>query len=216
MSEKMMPRVSAAEKERSHNRIIEEASRLLRSGGLETTSVSDVMNSAGLTHGGFYRHFKSKDELVGAAFHFATQDVTRALRVAETQTERLKALDDYINTYLSVEHVNDLSNGCPLAALSGEAARTDGAVRQSASEALKTTTQLIANAIGGNKPAAMSKANTAACLLVGTISLARIAASENDRDQLLKDAKNAVGVVLGHVLSMDGEQQTKRSDASSS
>lgn len=211
-----MPRVSAAEKERSHNRIIEEASRLLRSGGLETTSVSDVMNSAGLTHGGFYRHFKSKDELVGAAFHFATQDVTRALRVAETQTERLKALDDYINTYLSVEHVNDLSNGCPLAALSGEAARTDGAVRQSASEALKTTTQLIANAIGGNKPAAMSKANTAACLLVGTISLARIAASENDRDQLLKDAKNAVGVVLGHVLSMDGEQQTKRSDASSS
>lgn len=200
-----MPRVSAAEKERSHNRIIEEASRLLRSGGLETTSVSDVMNSAGLTHGGFYRHFNSKDELVGAAFHFATQDVTRAMRVAETQTERLKALDDYINTYLSVEHVNDLSNGCPLAALSGEAARTAGAARQSASEALETTTQLIARAIGGDEPAAISKANTAACLLVGTISLARVAASEEDRDQLLRDAKMAIGVVLGRVPLKDSE-----------
>ena len=207
-----MPRVSAAEKERSHNRIIEEASRLLRSGGLETTSVSDVMNSAGLTHGGFYRHFKSKDELVGAAFHFATQDVTRAMRVAETQTERLKALDDYINTYLSVEHVKDLSNGCPLAALSGEAARTDGAARQSASEALETTTQLIARAIGGDKPAAMSKANTAACLLVGTISLARIAASDDARDQLLTDAKKAIGVVLGHVLSMAAEEPTNKAN----
>ncbi|WP_306261204.1 TetR/AcrR family transcriptional regulator [Pararhizobium sp. IMCC21322] len=192
-----MPRVSAAEKERSHNRIIEEASRLLRSGGLETTSVSDVMNSAGLTHGGFYRHFKSKDELVGAAFHFATQDVTRAMRAAETQAERLKALDNYISTYLSVEHVDDLSNGCPLAALSGEAARTDGAARQSASEALKTTTQLIANAIGGAESVAMSKANTIACLLVGTISLARIAVSNADRDQLLKDAKEAIGGLLG-------------------
>ena len=206
-----MPRVSAAEKERSHNRIIDEASRLLRSGELETTSVSDVMNSAGQTHGGFYRHFKSKDALVGAAFHFATQDVTRALRVAETQAERLKALDDYINTYLSVEHVNDLSNGCPLAALSGEAARTDGAARQSAGEALETTTQLIARAIGGEKPAAMSKANTIACLLVGTISLARVAASEDNRDQLLKDAKNAVGVVLDHAQSMGGEEPANKS-----
>lgn len=207
-----MPRVSAAEKERSHNRIIEEASRLLRSGGLETTSVSDVMNSAGLTHGGFYRHFKSKDELVGAAFHFATQGVTRALRVSETPSERLKALDDYINTYLSVEHVNDLSNGCPLAALSGEAARTDGAARQSASEALETTTQLIARAIGGDEPAAMSKANTAACLLVGTISLARVAASDDARDQLLKGAKEAIGVVLGHVLSMSEDEPANKSN----
>lgn len=205
-----MPRVSAAEKERSHNRIIEKASRLLRSGGLETTSVSDVMNSAGLTHGGFYRHFKSKEELVGAAFHFATQDVTRTMRVAETQAERLKALDDYINTYLSVEHVNDLSNGCPLAALSGEAARTDGAARNSASEALKTTTQLIANAIGGNRPTAMSKANTTACLLVGTISLARIAASEDDRDHLLEGAKEAIGVVLGHAQSMDRDEPASK------
>lgn len=194
-----MPRVSAAEKERSHNRIIEEASHLLRSGGLETTSVSDVMNSAGLTHGGFYRHFKSKDELVGAAFRFATQEVTRALREAETQLERIKALDDYIDTYLSVAHVDDLSNGCPLAALSGEAAREEGAARQSAGEALRTTTQLIARAIGGDEAAAMRKANATACLLVGTISLARIATSNEESAQLLEGTKATIKTLLSDV-----------------
>lgn len=191
-----MPRVSAAEKERSHNRIIKEASHLLRSGGLETTSVSDVMNSAGLTHGGFYRHFKSKDELVGAAFRFATQEVTRTLREAKTQLERIKALDDYIDTYLSVAHVDDLSNGCPLAALSGEAAREEGAARQSAGEALRTTTQLIARAIGGGEAAAMRKANAVACLLVGTISLARIATSIEESAQLLEGTKAAIKTLL--------------------
>ena len=115
-----MPRMSEAEKRKSHDRILDAASRLFRERGIEATSVSDVMKAAGLTHGGFYRHFGSKEELVGAAFRAAVEEVQSELRAARQR---------YLALYLSTEHLCDRAHGCPLAALGAEVARLDGDVR---------------------------------------------------------------------------------------
>ncbi|MBT8476236.1 MAG: TetR/AcrR family transcriptional regulator, partial [Alphaproteobacteria bacterium] len=77
-----MPRMSAQEKQKSHERILKAASRLFRERGIETTSVADVMKAAGLTHGGFYRHFASKDALVAAAFRHAVDEVLSVVEAA--------------------------------------------------------------------------------------------------------------------------------------
>ena len=82
-----MPRMSEAEKRKSHRRILDAASRLMREKGIGSTSVSDVMKAARLTHGGFYRHFSSKDELVAAAFQHAVDDVVKGIEAARSETE---------------------------------------------------------------------------------------------------------------------------------
>jgi AcrR family transcriptional regulator len=72
-----MPRVSNEEKQRNHNKIVDAAARLFRENGIEMTSVADVMKAAGLTHGGFYRHFGSKEDLISAALDRAVDDVLK-------------------------------------------------------------------------------------------------------------------------------------------
>ena len=71
-----MPRMSEAEKQKSHRRILDAAARLFRERGIEATSVADVMKAAGMTHGGFYRHFDSKEDLVSAPSNSDTTSST--------------------------------------------------------------------------------------------------------------------------------------------
>ena len=83
-----MPRMSEAEKQRSHSRIVDAAARLFRKRGIEATSVADVMKAAGMTHGGFYRHFASKADLVAAAFQHAVDDVVAKVEQADSPAGR--------------------------------------------------------------------------------------------------------------------------------
>ena len=116
-------RVSREEMERSHERIVQEASRLFRSNGIENTSVADVMKAAGLTHGGFYRHFESKEALVCAAIQSAFSQLKNLTDRNLHEKEAGKAIALYHRFYLSDRHLSQPGEACPVAILAGEVAR---------------------------------------------------------------------------------------------
>ena len=109
-------RVSREKAAENRVRIVETASRLFREGGFEGVSVDAIMNAAGLTHGGFYGHFGSKDEL-------AAEAVARALERSVEKQSRHTNLSDLVLEYLSERHCADRANGCAIAALGADIAR---------------------------------------------------------------------------------------------
>ena len=184
-----MPRMSEAEKQKSHNKILEAAARMLRAEGTDATSVSDVMQAAGLTHGGFYRHFKSKGELVSAAFRKAVDDVLTEMEQAPDETEKTRARRDYIDTYLSKCHVDNRGAGCPLAALANDLSRGDEAARRDGLAAVeRVSTLLKAGDAAGQGTALLA-------LMVGTVTLARLADREQAAEAILKAGRTGVDLL---------------------
>lgn len=189
-----MPRMSEAEKQRSHARILEAAAELLREKGIDATSVGEVMQAAGMTHGGFYRHFDSKTALVVAAFEHAVTTVVSDLEAADSDAVRDKARDAYIDQYLSAQHVKNRGSGCPLAALAGELARETGPARQAASE----TVTRMAGLLNREETDANRQGKAIMAFLLGTVVLARISENEDDRSALLEAGTTGVQLLLEH------------------
>ena len=183
-----MPRMSEAEKRRSHNRILDAAAQLFRERGVEATSVADVMKAAGMTHGGFYRHFESKEDLIATAFRHAIDDVVFDMEREETSEGREKERKDYIAKYLSQAHVQDSRNGCPLAAMGTELARTKGAPRHAGAQA----SARMATLLRGTLETRSDQGLAAMALLMGTITLARLTETEEDADQALEAGRTAI------------------------
>jgi TetR/AcrR family transcriptional regulator, transcriptional repressor for nem operon len=107
-------------KERTRARVLAEAAAAIRSKGAERVGVAEVMAGAGLTHGGFYAHFKSKDELITEAVTYMFGAAyARFLQHTEGR-EPAEALANYIDAYLAMSHRLDQAHGCPIAALAGD------------------------------------------------------------------------------------------------
>lgn len=117
-------------KEISHDRIVEAASRAIRRAGYQGVGVADIMKEAGLTHGGFYAHFESRDALLVEAVQRAGRDNAAALseRVAQRRAEGETPLAALVNAYLSEQQLGNLERGCVVAALASEMTRQDEAV----------------------------------------------------------------------------------------
>src|ERR1700716_4286392 len=115
-------RVSRQQAAENRQRIVEAGARLFRDGGFDGVGVDAIMKEAGLTHGGFYGHFASKDDL-------AAEAVTLALQQGTEWLSRSSDLDDFVADYLSERHRADLANGCALAALGGDMERQGESVR---------------------------------------------------------------------------------------
>lgn len=179
-----MPRMSEAEKQKSHERIIDAAARLFRENGISATSVSDVMQAAGLTQGGFYRHFASKEDLVAAAFERSADEL---LYRAEGRTAGEKR-EDYIAKYLSTGHVADPGQGCPFAANGSEVTRLRDCVRSEASDAIKRISAML----NSTKDKTADDGVATLALLVGTITLARLAQSDAEATQIVEAGKVAI------------------------
>lgn len=162
-------RVSQAEKDRSHARIVASASRLLRERGLEGASVSDVMKDAGLTHGGFYKHFPNKDALARSAVEEAFATYVAMLRSGEAD-----AGEHYRRLYLSDGHVGNPGNGCPVAALGQDIARGSEELRSGFGKGVDQIISAIADTMTSGSPEAR---RTAALqqfsMLVGAVVIAR-------------------------------------------
>jgi TetR/AcrR family transcriptional repressor of nem operon len=112
-----------------HQKIVKDASRRVRSEGIAGAAVSTVMRDAGLTHGGFYKHFKSKDGLLVESMSEAFREIAGRLTQAAEQSPAGTAWKAIVKTYLSPEHCDHAECGCPLAALAPELARTDKAMK---------------------------------------------------------------------------------------
>ncbi|MFB8773882.1 TetR/AcrR family transcriptional regulator [Streptomyces broussonetiae] len=122
-----MGRVSQAQAEENRKRVVESASRLFREQGTQV-SVADLMEAAGLTHGGFYKQFASKEALIGEATAHAFGELAegRGARLDESGGERAAAQKALIDVYLSTAHRDSPANGCPAAALASDMAREPG------------------------------------------------------------------------------------------
>jgi len=166
-------RVSRTEMDQNHKRIVEGASRLMRKRGIETTSVNDVMKKAHLTHGGFYRHFDSKESLVSAALEDAFNEVVNAIEESYRALGAKKGAEKYYEHYLSDGHVKHPELGCPIAALSMDVARSTVSVKSAFSDGFGRAVKKLSEGGDGtpeeNRAAAMRKLS----LMAGAVMIAR-------------------------------------------
>lgn len=166
-------RVSREKAAEHRERIIDAAGALFRAKGFDGIGVADIMKAADLTHGGFYGHFSSKDDLVAQS---SKRTMARAAEnwskvAAADPNEPLAAL---LKHYLSPRHRDDPGKGCAFAALGNDAARSGKAVRKAFAEGLEPLIDILTEAIPGrSKTARRRKALTAMAALVGALTLSR-------------------------------------------
>jgi TetR/AcrR family transcriptional regulator, transcriptional repressor for nem operon len=170
-------RVSREKAQENREQIIETAARLLRQHGFDGIGVADIMKAAGLTHGGFYRNFASKDDLAVKASEHAIADTTALLKagLAQQPPDPLRAL---IEGYVSSAHRDDPGSGCILPALAADAARRDDpALRAVFVTAIQDYLDLITRLSSATQMAARSR-HPAAILseMVGAVILSRVIA----------------------------------------
>jgi TetR/AcrR family transcriptional repressor of nem operon len=161
-------RYEKGHKETTRARILEEASRRFREEGIAAVGVANLMGGIGLTQGGFYNHFESKDDLAREALVMSSGATIR--RLAEA-----RQLQGIVNWYLSPGHRDNPGQGCPAAALAPEVARGSDHLRHSFTDQLQGTLALIRGCLPGKLTPARKKATAMAIFasLVGTLSLAR-------------------------------------------
>jgi TetR/AcrR family transcriptional repressor of nem operon len=166
--------------------IVEAASRALRRDGLAGVSVPALMKAAGLTHGGFYGHFKNRDELVAAAVLAGAADT--ANRVLKAEKGGLEAV---LEAYLSRVHVGDPGGGCVLAALGGEARSQRAPVRRAFAEAARGFLHLLQRKVRPTGDSRRLEDDTLALAsrMVGAIVLARLVEDERLADRILTAAR---------------------------
>ena len=173
-------RMSQEEKEKSHGRIVASASRLLRERGLAGASVDDVMKAAGMTHGGFYKHFDSKEALVEAAMDAAFAEFTDALERGDPQ----QAAAAYRARYLSDGHKNHPGVGCPVAAVGQEIGRAADGLKAAFGAGVRRTAAALARTMKGSAHAKEAAAFRELSMLVGAIVIARASDPKTARDVL--------------------------------
>ncbi len=169
-----MKRSAPTRKEASHERIVEAAARAIRRSGYGGTSVADIMKEAGLTHGGFYAHFNSREAMLAeAADRAGAEGMAAAARIAATAPPE-RALLELAREYLSNAHVDAVETGCAVAALCSETPRQAPVVRRAATRRIKEMIDLVARHLPNwGKPGAHERALVTVAMLVGALQLAR-------------------------------------------
>jgi TetR/AcrR family transcriptional regulator, transcriptional repressor for nem operon len=162
-------------KERTRARILDEAAKAMREDGWDGIGVAALMKRAGLTHGGFYAHFKNRDDLVAHAIDRMFRDSAQMLDRHLSHADAAQGLSSLIDFYLSDDMRRLADRGCPLPGLSGEAARMPPAARQRFQRGITAFTAALAKALaalGASEPQAL--AGSALAEMVGAMSLARV------------------------------------------
>jgi len=174
-------------KEVTHERIVETAARAIRRSGYNGTSVADIMKEAGLTHGGFYAHFASREAMLAeAADRAGAESVALSARIAATAKPE-QALQALIHAYLSKEHVKSVEMGCPIAALGSEMPRQAPEVRRAATRRIKEMIDVVARQLPDwGQPAAHERALVTVATSVGALLLARAVDDPKLSDALLE------------------------------
>jgi TetR/AcrR family transcriptional repressor of nem operon len=186
-------RRSQADTAKTRERIVETASKQFRRHGISDAGLSRLMAAAGLTHGGFYRHFASKDQLVTEACHKALLSLTDGLEARIAGKSPNHALPLLLEKYLSRTHRDQPATGCVLAALGSELARSDAATRDAATNGFLRLAGLIARQLKTLPPdEAQSRSLAIAAAMVGAITLSRIITDAPTSNALLRGTKNYI------------------------
>ena len=178
---------SQSEKKSNHERILRTAGKRLREKGLEAVAIADVMKEVGLTVGGFYKHFDSRDDLVVEALRAASWQ--RPVQPADA-TEPSLSLAGFIDDYLSEKHRDRPGSGCLIGALVGDVARSNKRIRALTTEKVRSALELIAGLLPSkNKESARKQAVLIFSALVGALALSRAVSDTAFSDEILQSVR---------------------------
>ncbi len=185
-------RYSKEHKAETHARIVKKASVRLRERGAHGIGVADLMKEAGLTHGGFYAHFDSREALVVEAFDYAMDRsiARRRQQIAELAPE--ERLAHLVDSYLSPQHRDNPGHGCAMPALGAEIARESPKTRRAFAAKLDNLIDMMAEQYPGDPEMARKQAIAALATMMGTILMSRIAGSGEASDEFLKVGRDTV------------------------
>jgi TetR/AcrR family transcriptional repressor of nem operon len=184
-------RYSPEHKAEIHKKIVKDASRRIRNEGITGAAVSSVMRDAGLTHGGFYKHFGSKDELLMESLSEAFQDIADRLAQVGEQSPRETAWKAIVKAYLSLEYCDHVEYGCPLTALAPELARVDKAMKPGVFEELKRYRSRMLPFMPGRRTVDKERAFFSIfSTMVGAVEIARMLPEPAMREKVLASARD--------------------------
>jgi TetR/AcrR family transcriptional regulator, transcriptional repressor for nem operon len=178
--------------------VLAAAAAAIRARGPHKVTVAGVMSDAGLTHGGFYEHFASKDDLVAEAIREMFRGALARLESYVTDARPQQALRGYVTWYLSAEHRDARQRGCPLAALSGDFARLPAAARARAAEGHARVLERLGSvlqAAGHETPEPLAMSVMAEML--GALASARALGSDSRSDAALEASRTHLLARLG-------------------
>jgi TetR/AcrR family transcriptional regulator, transcriptional repressor for nem operon len=184
-------RYEKGHKDQTRKRVVDVAAARFRAQGIEGTGVAGLMADAGLTHGGFYAHFKSKDDLVREALsaaHARSQEIWTA-EANEARKRGESGLEAIVRRYLRTAHRDRLETGCSIAALAPEVARNDSKIRKIMAQAADQTIATIAAELPGEN--ARDTACAIFALMIGTLQLARVTTDRARSEEILRSGQEA-------------------------
>ena len=186
-------RYSREHKVETHARIVKKASVRLREKGAHGVGVADLMKEAGLTHGGFYAHFDSREALVIEAFAYAMDRSTERWRKMAEQMSPEQRLATIVDTYLSRTHRDDPGHGCVVPALAAEIARESPKTRKAFAVKLEQMIDMMADQLlDVPRKTARKQALAILATMMGTMVMSRIAGTGEFSGEILEAGREAV------------------------
>lgn len=186
-------RVTREQMAQNRLRILDAASELFREKGFDAVSVAEVMNAAGLTHGGFYGHFSSKDDLIAKTLdHVFKVDPNTPFNLA-----------DYVESYLSPLHRDNPGKGCPTAGMVSETRHQSEAARQAMSDGTRAQVGLISTGFAGDGAERRRLAIVSWAAMVGAMMIARGVDDQTLSDELLSETKTWIDEAIGEDVKAD-------------
>ncbi len=191
-------RYSQSHKEETRKKVVKAAARMVRAKGPEGVGVAELMAEVGLTHGGFYAHFPSKEALVAAA---VTEAFGQSRRRFDRLTEKMsppEALTAFVDSYVSPEHRANPQRGCPIATISSDLARQGLPVREAFDAGVEGLIRRLAGWLPGDDDA--EKLGLAASLtaeMAGAVSLSRALSDDAFADRLLAESRHRIKARMG-------------------
>jgi TetR/AcrR family transcriptional repressor of nem operon len=181
-------RKSKEEAARTRERIVTAAAAEFRRNGVVATGLNDLMRAAGLTHGGFYKHFKSKEHLVTeACLHAVQSAILEGLAAAASEGSGVAA------AYLSTRHRDNPAAGCPLSAIGSELARSDDKTRAVATNGFLRLVEIMAGQFSKIPSAvARRRALVAVSTMIGALTISRIVTDSELSAEILKEARKSL------------------------
>jgi TetR/AcrR family transcriptional regulator, transcriptional repressor for nem operon len=185
-------------KEETHKKLVRAACTVLREKGPDRLSVAEVMEAAGLTHGGFYAHFKSKDALLVEALNSAFAHAGAKFRKVVDGMPARHALATYIDMYVSPVHRDNVSGGCPIVALNSDAPRQSKKFQTAFQAGIDHIVDALAGWIAETgREDAQTLARAAFSAMAGAVALSRAVADKALSDELLASARVGIRARLG-------------------
>lgn len=183
-------RYEADHKEQTRRRIVDSASRQFRAEGMRGPGVAKLMKASGLTVGGFYKHFRSKDDLVAQAVDASVRDIGKHLIEPARQAPAGQAWKQIVKRYLSIEHCEHPGTGCPMAALAPDIARARRVVKRKIRDSMEDYKKQLIEFMPGS--GAEEKQKNFALLftaMVGALSVARTMTDTQEKERLLSQVR---------------------------